>query len=507
MSNFLVKKKAQSALEYMMTYGWAILIIVIVAVILYSMGIFNPSSSVTFTSSGFTPFTVSSVICTQDGLSFSVLAGPIPNNANSAEINKVFITSATGANETSLSFTILNPVQLSSGESSIIVIPGIACKSTGTKVSIAANLQYTYTIPSIGVQTVNATGTLAGTSSSGPTLPSEIEYYSPITVKNSQSTATSQPFQQLVNITSSNMAWSYITPDGNFGQNVEFFYQNGTVIPSWLENYTANHAIWWLKLPAIPASSSITVYMGFAPTTTNLFNNVNDGEAPQLSSTYAEYDDGANVFNFYDNFAGTSLNSNKWQTSVGTGWVVSVNNGLTISGSGSSSANSVYVNSVNAVINTNQILEGYINQGSGSTYNERGMIGASSSNTVAQLWDNGGSSGDTIAGWCAGKNDVPNIIQSETVLNGAYTYLQSISSNSNLNIYSIAITSSAVSTWYNYGGATSTTSNVPTAPLYVSLSVTSIGGGAAVNMFYQWVRVRAYPPNGVMPSVTFGSVS
>ena len=28
----------------MMTYGWAILIIVIVAVILYSMGIFNPSS-------------------------------------------------------------------------------------------------------------------------------------------------------------------------------------------------------------------------------------------------------------------------------------------------------------------------------------------------------------------------------------------------------------------------------------------------------------------------------
>ena len=36
---FTVKtKRSQSALEYMMTYGWAILIIVIVAVILYSMG-------------------------------------------------------------------------------------------------------------------------------------------------------------------------------------------------------------------------------------------------------------------------------------------------------------------------------------------------------------------------------------------------------------------------------------------------------------------------------------
>ena len=46
-----------------MTYGWAILIIVIVAVILYSMGIFNPSSSITTTSIGFSPFTVSSTVC------------------------------------------------------------------------------------------------------------------------------------------------------------------------------------------------------------------------------------------------------------------------------------------------------------------------------------------------------------------------------------------------------------------------------------------------------------
>ena len=37
--------KSQSALEYMMTYGWAILIIVIVAGVLYSLGIFSPSSS------------------------------------------------------------------------------------------------------------------------------------------------------------------------------------------------------------------------------------------------------------------------------------------------------------------------------------------------------------------------------------------------------------------------------------------------------------------------------
>ena len=101
--------KSQSALEYLMTYGWAILIIVIVAVILYSMGLFNPSSSITFTSSGFSPFTVSSSLCNNLGYKIAVLAGPIPNNANSLTISKVYLTSATGANATTASYTLKNP--------------------------------------------------------------------------------------------------------------------------------------------------------------------------------------------------------------------------------------------------------------------------------------------------------------------------------------------------------------------------------------------------------------
>ncbi|EEZ92849.1 MAG: conserved hypothetical membrane associated protein [Candidatus Parvarchaeum acidiphilum ARMAN-4] len=119
-------------------------------------------------------------------------------------------------------------------------------------------------------------------------------------------------------------------------QNVEFFYYNGRIIPSWLAQYNSSYAIWWLKVESIPSGSSITVYMGFAPTSTNLFNTVNDGEAPQLSSTYAEYDDGYNIFPFYSNFHGTSLNTSKFSigmpggsspTQLGT---YSVNNGLTI---------------------------------------------------------------------------------------------------------------------------------------------------------------------------------
>ncbi|MFA4946256.1 MAG: hypothetical protein WC607_01805 [Candidatus Micrarchaeia archaeon] len=36
-------KKGQSALEYLVTYGWAILAIVIIAAVLWYFGVFNPS--------------------------------------------------------------------------------------------------------------------------------------------------------------------------------------------------------------------------------------------------------------------------------------------------------------------------------------------------------------------------------------------------------------------------------------------------------------------------------
>ena len=287
-------KRSQSALEYMMTYGWAILIIVIVAVILYSMGIFNPSSSVTVTSSGFSPFTVSASLCNNLGYKIAVLAGPIPNNANSITINKVFLTSATGANTTTASYTLTSPVTLKSGQSATILIPNVACNSANIHYSLSAKIQYSYDVPTIGMQTVNTTGTMAGTSISGKPL--MLTSYEPITITNTQSSATPNPFQQMINFTSSDPGFSSIAT-GNFGQNVEFFYYNGTVIPSWLENYTSTNATWWLKIATIPGGSSETVYIGFAPKSTNLFNTVNDGEAPQLSPTYGEYNNIADVMN------------------------------------------------------------------------------------------------------------------------------------------------------------------------------------------------------------------
>ncbi len=42
-------KKGQGAMEYLMTYGWAILVVMIVGVVLWQLGIFNPPASTTVT--------------------------------------------------------------------------------------------------------------------------------------------------------------------------------------------------------------------------------------------------------------------------------------------------------------------------------------------------------------------------------------------------------------------------------------------------------------------------
>ena len=51
-----MEKKAQTALEYLMTYGWAILIIIIVGAALYALGVFSPGTFTGKRSTGFSGF-------------------------------------------------------------------------------------------------------------------------------------------------------------------------------------------------------------------------------------------------------------------------------------------------------------------------------------------------------------------------------------------------------------------------------------------------------------------
>jgi hypothetical protein len=53
-----MNRRAQSALEYLLTYGWAILIVIIVGASLYALGVFNPGTFTGKRVTGFTQFQI-----------------------------------------------------------------------------------------------------------------------------------------------------------------------------------------------------------------------------------------------------------------------------------------------------------------------------------------------------------------------------------------------------------------------------------------------------------------
>ena len=56
MIHFVRSKKGQTAMEYLMTYGWAIIIVVVVFIALLRLGVFTPSAGTVAT--GFNEFTL-----------------------------------------------------------------------------------------------------------------------------------------------------------------------------------------------------------------------------------------------------------------------------------------------------------------------------------------------------------------------------------------------------------------------------------------------------------------
>jgi hypothetical protein len=126
-------RKSQSALEYMMTYGWAILIIVIVAGVLYSLGIFTPSSSTGTTITGFSDFGVNGQ-CIRGGALQMQITNGIGYLINITRIN------TTGSNGQSV--TINTSVLIPPDQSQLVFIPGACPASTGSSYSNPVTFTY-----------------------------------------------------------------------------------------------------------------------------------------------------------------------------------------------------------------------------------------------------------------------------------------------------------------------------------------------------------------------------
>ena len=315
------------------------------------------------------------------------------------------------------------------------------------------------------------------------TIPSGIQYYVPLNLTNSQSTATSAPFQQMVNITESTYS-SYIAYSGSTA-NFEYFYSNGTIIPAWIESNSSGKLITWVKTISIPASSHIQIYLGFASKTTNLLSSTGTsgiGEAPQLSSTYAQYDDGASVFNNYWNFNGTTLPTS-WTAS---GVSYTVNNGISVGATTEGTKGTLLT--TNTIFNAPEVLDIYGTQNyDTSTYQGIGALYITSSVNSGTFFYTSSSSA---------------IYMQQTTSSGATTADSTSVGTAPLTaIYTIQATSTTSNYFVNYGSEATLSTDAPTYPLQVGI-LTAITAQDSIT----WIRTRAYPPSGVMPSVTFGAV-
>ncbi len=320
--------------------------------------------------------------------------------------------------------------------------------------------------------------------------PAGIVYSVPVTLTNSQSVATSSPFQQEIIVDSASYA-PYETPNL---QNIEFFDASGSLIPSWLQSGNSNGAtntVYWLKLSSgIPASSSVTVYMGFASLSTTLFNAQTTGEAPQLSPAYGQYDDGADVFPFYDNFAGTTLSA-QWSVNLGSG-NYQVNNGLTInyanqgpgyvlssSTFGPGTAFDAAVTSIGDVCNVGyfNLQESLPTQPGGPGY-AGAFIRLAGGKTYPDQWN-------TINGESNSVGNVFGSLANSEGIPGVYT-VEVLSPTSSIQYLDDSIGTSTQPLTTNY----------PDYPASVGFDSANNG----INV--QWSRVRALPPNNIMPTVT-----
>jgi len=141
-------------MEYLMTYGWAILIVIIVGAALYALGIFNPASYTTAVPMGFSGFQIPTGGYVVNSTGVYILLG----NAQGTTIDITNVT-ATVAGATT---TTNDPVSdvLSSNEQAWFRAYGGATMPTSGSYSVKVDIDFTYVDTGVAGK---SSGTLSGT--------------------------------------------------------------------------------------------------------------------------------------------------------------------------------------------------------------------------------------------------------------------------------------------------------------------------------------------------------
>lgn len=339
-----------------------------------------------------------------------------------------------------------------------------------------------------------------------PINPSAVNYSKfeaiPIIIDNGQASPTPSPFQEMiaVNITNENailLSDGFNTINTN-GSNVRFFASTSLSFNSelyaWLEGISGGVATYWVKIPGvIPGNSQITLWMVVENSSVN-FNGIYLGEAPELSSVYGQYDNGQNVFDYY------AVNP----TSI-TEWNISGKAGITAtapSGSHYSTDSAFYANSASGdymytyvpLLAKNEIISFDVyTTGLGNVYF---LANANGAGQMVRLDSRGGADYSGLAttnswtSWTApssGLDERPNTwYQYDIVVSGSSATAYIGPASNNLATF----------------GSTANSLIISVDGKYLGLVGDALGSSYIT--YWNGFVIRAYPPNGIMPSISFG---
>jgi len=334
-------------------------------------------------------------------------------------------------------------------------------------------------------------------------VPSGIIHYVPIILTNLQTSPVSggTPVQLTVNWNSYN---AYLD---NPVDNVLFFDYSGNSLNAWMESGTSSSSTSsaiWLKLNSsgIQPTTSITVYMGFyAKGTSYLSSSGPFGEAPQLTGTYGQYDDGSSVFLYYNNGKSTAglnvVNGGTVATSALGNPYGGTSGVLVLTGKGNTGTSSETVAwYTSSVVGDNFTAEGWININT----NLNGLFalrGASSATNTNYLMGDGWGGPESSVAYESGTTN--NVLSGSGTRSAGWRWDQ-------VSVSGSSFTVSVYSNEPYIGGAQSSTTTTSDNTLGAGNKYVGIGTWAGANSpadFFGW-RIRISPPAGTMPSTLFG---
>ena len=478
--------KAQSAMEYLMTYGWSILIITIALVALFAFGLFKGSaiagSSGCLAQSGY--------LCSSPTLSTNgVITALIGQDYSQLTITATACSNSSKSPSLSSFESVTPNIRINSGQE---IQLSFQCNINNAALgsSFVGTLWIQYTSGSVSSQVAMlATVSLKSTLSSN----SQTNYYVPITLSNDQSNSVTSNFQQMIYFNPT----AYASNEMENLSNIEFtaaapIGTSGSVpLYSWIESgasNTATNTVIWVNLGsntmgvAGSGSNTLIIYMNFLSSNTPVTSGYT-GYAPQLEcgsgcfqTGYAQYDDGTSVFTNYWNFAGTTLPSG-WQQTTGSGGVI-VNNGITVDNN-------------NAIQTTSSVFI--------------------SGHDIADFY----AGFSLLSSGCGGSFGIdifsPNIrVCSETGVSIFYANLNPSGFSAPTFISPMTAGEYYTISLWNSTSNTIEASNNYESPIIIQNTLTVATPQPLHISSYSiahWIRIRYYPPADVMPGFTFGSVS